>query len=370
MPIGCRAFARPEPAWTIPITRFTGNRAERLLQRERHRVSIDGIYRREQPVRAGATAKRRIQKAAECVNDVLGRELPAVMEQHAVPEARDVCHRVRLLELRQIGDDPKLLVDPHERAVEKLVRLLRCLVRSDARVEVRGGVGHRHDDHVARRAMLGAAAAQRQHRGEEPGAATGGAHHSASRLSSARSASACRGVKLSTSTARSRARSASSPAAGVWNRPSCWRRSPLPLSDGRPPRDKLVALQPVEDLAGANDDGRREAGEPGDLDAVAAIGAARYDLPQEDDVVLPFADDDMEVGHRRERICEIGELVVMRGEDASWAGHDCRTPGARRPPRRDSGHRTSPCPGRSRRGSRDSATWRCGGCSPSPASPP
>ena len=58
------------------------------------------------------------------------------------------------------------------------------------------------------------------------------------------------------------------------------------------------------------------------------------------------------------RVGEVGQLVVVRGEQrlrpraAGWS------PGARRPPTRCSGRRRSRCRGRSRRARRGCATWR------------
>ena len=126
----------------------------------------------------------------------------------------------------------------------------------------------------------------------------------------------------------------SSSADGAWNRPSCCcALGAAPLSDGRPPRDSSSRSRPVRiSRARATTAGGRP-GEPRDLDAVAAIGAARHDLAQEDDVVLPLADDDVEVGDAGQRVGEVGELVVVRREDRLRPRASGSTRGARRPPR-------------------------------------
>ena len=127
-----------------------------------------------------------------------------------MPEARDVCHRVRLLEFRQIGDDtgasrrsaraccreagaPSEMPRPIRRADRDSSAALAIATTIMSPGE-RCSVQPLHSVSIAARSQDGRDAS--------------GAHHSASRLSSARSASAWSGVKLSTSTARSRARSA------------------------------------------------------------------------------------------------------------------------------------------------------------------
>jgi hypothetical protein len=55
------------------------------------------------------------------------------------------------------------------------------------------------------------------------------------------------------------------------------------------------------------------------VDAVAAVGAAFDDAVEEDDLVFPFADGDVEVFHAAETRGEVGQLVVVRGEERAAA---------------------------------------------------
>ena len=57
-----------------------------------------------------------------------------------------------------------------------------------------------------------------------------------------------------------------------------------------------------EDLAGALRRRRGHAGELGDVDAVAAVGAALDDAVEEDDAALLLGDGDAEVAHARQRL--------------------------------------------------------------------
>ena len=83
---------------------------------------------------------------------------------------------------------------------------------------------------------------------------------------------------------------------------------------------QLVALQADQDLLGARNDARRQARQPGHLDAVAAIGAARENLPQEHDVVLPFARRHVGVDDAGPAIGQVRQLMVMRGEERLGPG--------------------------------------------------
>ena len=69
-----------------------------------------------------------------------------------------------------------------------------------------------------------------------------------------------------------------------------------------------------EELACAVEDIARDAGEARNVDAVAAIGAAFDDAVEEDDLVFPFADGDVEVADAFEALGQVGELVIMRRE--------------------------------------------------------
>jgi hypothetical protein len=133
---------------------------------------------------------------------------------------------------------------------------------------------------------------------------------------------------------------------------------------------QLVMLEAGKDVPRAIDHLTGKAREPRDLNAVAAIRAARHDLPQEDDVVLPLARRDMSVDDAGERIGEVGELVIVRGEERL------------RPRLRVARQDTRPRPGDAQavEGGGAAADFiehdeaarrrRCAGCSASPASRP
>ena len=74
-----------------------------------------------------------------------------------------------------------------------------------------------------------------------------------------------------------------------------------------------------EDFLGAGDDRVWEAGESGDLDAVALVCAAGEDFSQEDDLVVPLADGDIEILHAAAGALEVGEFVVVGGEEGAAA---------------------------------------------------
>src|SRR4029450_10328646 len=63
-----------------------------------------------------------------------------------------------------------------------------------------------------------------------------------------------------------------------------------------------------------------QAGEACDLDSERAVRAARLDLPQEDDAVLPLARRDVQVADAGDVGREVDELVVVRGEDRLGRG--------------------------------------------------
>src|SRR5262245_52380964 len=79
-------------------------------------------------------------------------------------------------------------------------------------------------------------------------------------------------------------------------------------------------LQAVENLARARHDSVWQPGEARDLDAVAAVGAAGDDLAQKHDLLFPFPRDHVKVRDARQRVGEIGQLVIVRGEDRFRTG--------------------------------------------------
>ena len=69
-----------------------------------------------------------------------------------------------------------------------------------------------------------------------------------------------------------------------------------------------------EELAGPLQHHSRDAGQSGDVDAVRPVGAPLDDAVQEDHLVLPLADRDVEVAHAGEALGQVGQLVVVGGE--------------------------------------------------------
>ncbi len=65
--------------------------------------------------------------------------------------------------------------------------------------------------------------------------------------------------------------------------------------------------------------GAGRAGEARDLDAVAFVRAAGDDLAQENDVVAPLAHGDVVVLRRGQEAGELGQFVIMRGEERAGA---------------------------------------------------
>lgn len=74
-------------------------------------------------------------------------------------------------------------------------------------------------------------------------------------------------------------------------------------------------LEIAEDGFGAVDNRFGYAGQARDLDAVAFVGAAGEDFAEKDDLIVPFADGDVEIVEARESGGEFGEFVVMSGEE-------------------------------------------------------
>ena len=81
----------------------------------------------------------------------------------------------------------------------------------------------------------------------------------------------------------------------------------------------MLCFEPGEDFFGAVVHAAGDAGELGDVDAVALVGGAGDDLMEEDDLVLPFFDGDVVVGDAGELVGQVGELVVVGGEEGAAA---------------------------------------------------
>ncbi len=75
-----------------------------------------------------------------------------------------------------------------------------------------------------------------------------------------------------------------------------------------------------QDFAGAFDDAAGEAGEAGDFDAVAFVGAAGFDVAEEDDFVGSFFHRDVDVFYGGQKFGEFGEFVIVGGEERAGAG--------------------------------------------------
>src|SRR6266513_2176442 len=80
-----------------------------------------------------------------------------------------------------------------------------------------------------------------------------------------------------------------------------------------------LSLQVGKDLTRSHDHLARKAGKLRDMNAVAAVGAPRHDLMQEDDTLAFFADFHPEVAQPRQPLGQRGQLVVMSCEQRQRA---------------------------------------------------
>ena len=219
-----------------------------------------------------------------------------------------------------------MIVERHQAAEDQLSELLRRIVGGDSRIEVVGAAGDAHDDDVgvldrpvnAGRDDTGAGA---QHRRAQ-----------ATRLMPRLSffSAGEQGQRLER---RHAIDVDGRDAAGAGRRPALRRLKETELlprvgscaaDRGPSAARELVVLERRQDFARAVGDRPRQAGQPGHLNAVAAIGSSRHDLVQEDDVVLPLARRDVKVddaGRARRRDRSARDSAWRR---ASWAGpSDC-----------------------------------------------
>src|SRR5208282_4698684 len=81
----------------------------------------------------------------------------------------------------------------------------------------------------------------------------------------------------------------------------------------------LALLVLYQDFAGAFDNGAGQAGEAGDFDAVAFVGAAGFDFAEEDDFAGSFFDADMDIFYGGKEFGELGEFVIVGGEKGAGA---------------------------------------------------
>ena len=64
---------------------------------------------------------------------------------------------------------------------------------------------------------------------------------------------------------------------------------------------------------------RGKSGQARDFDAIAFVGAAFFDAPQKNDFIGRFFDGDVNVFNAGEQIGELGEFVIVRGEERARA---------------------------------------------------
>src|SRR5207249_10830297 len=57
--------------------------------------------------------------------------------------------------------------------------------------------------------------------------------------------------------------------------------------------------------------------QPRDLDAIAFVRTAWHDFAKENDLIVPLADGDIEIANAFAFRGEFGQLMIMRGEEAS-----------------------------------------------------
>ena len=88
---------------------------------------------------------------------------------------------------------------------------------------------------------------------------------------------------------------------------------------GRPGSGPCCFSRKARISRGAVEHRGRHAGQPGDVDAVALVGAAGDDPVQEDDLALALADRDVGVAQPGLGLLELDELVVVRGEEGAAA---------------------------------------------------
>src|SRR5437763_8973613 len=70
----------------------------------------------------------------------------------------------------------------------------------------------------------------------------------------------------------------------------------------------------------ASQDSFRQAGEARDLYTVAFVRAAGDDFAQKNDLLIPFADGDVQIANAFAILCEFDQFMIMRGKQT--AGFD------------------------------------------------
>ena len=74
-----------------------------------------------------------------------------------------------------------------------------------------------------------------------------------------------------------------------------------------------------EDLPGSFNNCSRETGELGDRDAVALVGRAFLELAHEEHLAVLFSNREAEVAAAVEKQGDVGEFVIVRGEESTRA---------------------------------------------------
>ena len=69
-----------------------------------------------------------------------------------------------------------------------------------------------------------------------------------------------------------------------------------------------------QNLLGAIQNFLRQTGQSRDLDSVTFVRATRHDFAQENDLLVPFADRDVEIANAFAFFRQFGQLVIMRRE--------------------------------------------------------
>ncbi|MPM99231.1 hypothetical protein SDC9_146422 [bioreactor metagenome] len=87
----------------------------------------------------------------------------------------------------------------------------------------------------------------------------------------------------------------------------------------------------LEDLAGAQNDSARDAGQLSHMDAIRTVGTARHDVVQEDHLIVHLGNCHIVITHTWQQRAELGQLMIVGGKQGAGfeAGmvvnkfHDC-----------------------------------------------
>src|SRR5258708_4643234 len=81
----------------------------------------------------------------------------------------------------------------------------------------------------------------------------------------------------------------------------------------------FALLVPLQDFAGAFNFRGGQAGEAGHFDAVTLVGAAGFDAAEKNNLAGRLLNRDMNVFHRGQKLCKLGQLMVVGGEKRARA---------------------------------------------------